>query len=122
MKVVSERQILRWKRRKRIRKKITGTSERPRLSVFRSHLHMHIQLIDDVEGKTLLGVSTLAKDVRSQINNCGGVEAARVLGKYIALKAKEKGITKVVFDRGGYQFKGRVEAFAKAVREDGLEF
>ena len=122
MKVISKKQELRWKRRKRIRKKVVGNAQRPRLCVFRSHKHIYIQLIDDMAGRTLFSVSTLTKDLRDEISNKGGtVDAARVLGKYIAQQAKEKGFKRLVFDRSGYQFKGRIQALAQAAREDGLE-
>ncbi|GAB2695921.1 50S ribosomal protein L18 [Paenibacillus thermoaerophilus] len=112
----------RLKRHLRVRKKISGTAERPRLNVFRSSKHMYAQLIDDVKGVTLAAASTVDKELRDQISNGGNVESARKVGELIAKRAKEKGITTVVFDRGGYLYHGRVQALADAAREAGLEF
>ncbi|OUM95067.1 MAG: 50S ribosomal protein L18 [Thermobacillus sp. ZCTH02-B1] len=112
----------RLKRHLRIRKKISGTAERPRLSVFRSAKHIYAQLIDDEKGITLASASTLDKELRGKIANGGNVEAARQVGELIAKRAKAKGIDKVVFDRGGYLYHGRVKALADAAREGGLEF
>jgi large subunit ribosomal protein L18 len=112
----------RLKRHLRIRKKISGTAERPRLSVFRSSKHIYAQLIDDEKGITLAFASTLDKELRGKITNGGTVEAARQVGELIAKRAKEKGVAKVVFDRGGYLYHGRVQALADAAREGGLEF
>ena len=112
------------KRRKncsaRIRTKISGTNEIPRLNVFRSAKHISVQIIDDVEGKTLVSCSTMDKDLK--ITNGGNIEAAKAVGAEIAKRAKKAKITKVVFDRGGYLYHGRVEALADAARENGLEF
>jgi large subunit ribosomal protein L18 len=112
----------RLKRHLRVRKKIKGTAERPRLNIFRSSKHMYAQLIDDVKGVTLAAASTQDKELRSEIGNGGNVEAARKVGALIAERAKQKGIVKVVFDRGGYLYHGRVQALADAAREAGLEF
>ncbi len=112
----------RLRRHKRIRKKIFGTSERPRLFVFRSLRHIYAHLIDDTQGKTLLTVSTLSPELKAELKTGGNIEAARKVGKLLGEKAKEKGITKVVFDRGGYKYHGRVKALADAAREAGLEF
>jgi len=112
----------RLKRHLRIRKKIHGSPERPRLNVFRSSKHMYAQIIDDTKGITLVAASTQDKSLRNEIQNGGNVEAARKVGKLIAERAKEKGISKVVFDRGGYLYHGRVQALADAAREAGLEF
>jgi len=112
----------RLKRHLRIRKKISGTAERPRLSVFRSSKHIYAQLIDDEKGITLAFASTLDKELRGKITNGGSVEAARQVGELIAKRAKEKGVAKVVFDRGGYLYHGRIQALADAAREGGLEF
>ena len=103
----------------RIRRKLRGTSERPRLAVFRSVAHIYAQLIDDSAGKTLVSASSVDKGART---NGGNVAAAKAIGKRVAERAKEKGIHKVVFDRGGYQYHGRVKALADAAREGGLEF
>jgi len=105
-----------------VRKKISGTAERPRLSVYRSEKHIYAQLIDDVKGVTLAAASTLDKELRGQIDNGGNVEAARKVGELIAKRGIEKGITKVVFDRGGYLYHGRIQALADAAREAGLQF
>jgi large subunit ribosomal protein L18 len=103
----------------RIRKKLTGTSERPRLAVFRSVAHIYAQVIDDTKGVTLVSASTTEKDSGA---TGGNVEAAKTIGKRVAERAKEKGISQVVFDRGGYIYHGRVKALADAAREAGLEF
>ena len=116
------RQQARLKRKKRIRKKISGNPERPRLSVFRSSKHIYAQLIDDDSGATLVAVSTLHPDVRQQEKVKGKIEDAKRVGKMIADQAKAKGITEVVFDRNGFLYHGRVRALATAAREAGLEF
>ncbi|WP_019535606.1 50S ribosomal protein L18 [Paenibacillus ginsengihumi] len=112
----------RLRRHLRVRKKITGTTERPRLNIFRSSKHMYAQLIDDVKGVTIASASTVDKELRGQVSNGGNVEAAGKVGALIAERAKKAGITKVVFDRGGYLYHGRVKALADAAREAGLEF
>ena len=104
---------------KRIRRKVAGTAERPRLAVFRSVAHIYAQVIDDAKGSTLVSASSVEKTAKT---NGGNVAAAKAIGKTIAERAKEKGIKKVVFDRGGYQYHGRVKALADAAREAGLEF
>ena len=116
------RQQARLKRKKRIRKKMSGNPERPRLSVFRSSKHIYAQLIDDDSGATLVAVSTLHPDVRQQEKVKGKIEDAKRVGKMIADQAKAKGITEVVFDRNGFLYHGRVRALATAAREAGLEF
>lgn len=105
---------------RRIRKKVRGTPERPRLCVFRSLKHIYAQIIDDTVGHTLVAASTTEKD--SPVKYGGNVAAAKVVGQLIAQRALEKGIKKVVFDRGGYKYHGRVKALAEAAREAGLEF
>lgn len=112
----------RLKRHLRVRKKISGTKARPRLSVFRSAKHIYAQLIDDVSGTTLASASTLDKELAGQIENGGNVEAARKVGELIAKRSKEKGYEVVVFDRGGYLYHGRIQALADAAREAGLQF
>jgi large subunit ribosomal protein L18 len=112
----------RLKRHLRVRKKISGTAERPRLNIFRSSKHMYAQIIDDTAGVTLVSASTLDKELRGQVSNGGNVEAAKKVGELIAKRAKSKGLDKVVFDRGGYLYHGRVQALADAAREAGLEF
>jgi len=102
----------------RIRAKLSGTTERPRLNVYRSLNHIYVQVIDDAQGQTLVSAST----VQAKIKTGGNVAAAREVGKLIAERAQEKGIKKVVFDRGGYLYHGRIKALADAARESGLEF
>ena len=109
-------------RHRRIRKKLSGNAERPRLCLHRSLNNLQAQIIDDLGGKIILGKSTLAKDLRSKIKSGGNVQAAAVLGESLATAAKKKGITKVSFDRGGYLYHGRIKAFAEAARKAGLEF
>jgi large subunit ribosomal protein L18 len=104
---------------KRIRRRVAGTQERPRLAVFRSLNHIYAQVIDDAQGFTLAAAASTEKDLRGK---GGNVEGARLIGLKVAERAKEKGITKVVFDRGGYLYHGRVKALADAAREAGLEF
>ena len=108
----------------RLRKKVIGNTERPRLSVYPSLKHLEAQLIDDFENKTIIGFTTKAKEFQksSKIKTCGNVAAAVQFGKFVAEKAKEKGIQKVVFDRGGFLYHGRIKAFADAAREQGLSF
>ena len=111
---------LRIRRHRRVRKKVRGTTERPRLAVFRSNNHMTAQIIDDVAGKTLAAASTTEADLRSGAT--GNKDAAKRIGGLIADRAKAAGITKVVFDRGGFKYHGRIAAVADAAREGGLEF
>jgi len=106
----------------RIRRKMTGTAERPRLAVFRSVAHIYAQVIDDAKGTTVVAASSLEKSNRDTLKTGGNLEAAKMIGKAVAERAKEKGIRQVVFDRGGYQYHGRVKALADAAREAGLEF
>jgi len=114
---------VRLERRKRhIRNSLMGSSEGPRLSVFRSDKHIYAQLIDDYTGKTLAAVSSTLADVRGELKNGGNVKAAKLVGKAIADRAKAAGINKVAFDRGGRTYHGRVKALADAAREGGLKF
>lgn len=106
----------------RVRKKVNGTPERPRLCVYRSNKHIVAQVIDDINGQTLVSASSLEKDVRAEIKSGGNKEAAKVVGALVAKRAVEKGIEMVVFDRGGYIYHGRVAALADAAREGGLQF
>lgn len=108
----------------RIRKRVKGTGERPRLSIYPSLKHLEAQIVDDFEGKTLIGYTTKGKEFKSEsgLQGGGNVKAAVSFGKYVAVKAKEKGIQKVVFDRGGFLYHGRIKAFADAARENGLSF
>ena len=113
----------REKRHKRIRKKIAGTIERPRLSIRRSTGHLYAQVIDDTTGKTLVSFSTLSVDLKDKIKkDAGNVKGAVILGSALAEKCKKEGITKVVFDRAGYLYHGRVKALAEAARKGGLNF
>ncbi|NOZ55592.1 MAG: 50S ribosomal protein L18 [Calditrichaeota bacterium] len=119
----ADKALARLRRKKRIRKKVHGTPERPRLVVFRSAKHIYAQLVDDVNQKTLTGVSTVTPTLRDELQGVASkVEKAKLVGKAIAEKAKELGVTRVVFDRGGYRYHGRVKAVADGAREGGLEF
>ncbi len=106
----------------RIRKKIFGTPERPRLSVYKSLRYIYAQIIDDIKGYTLVSASSLEKELRSQLKSTDNIEAAQLVGKIIAKRALEKGIKKVVFDRGGFLYNGRIKALADSARAEGLEF
>ena len=119
-----DREQLRLKRHRRVRRRLAGTAERPRLVVHRSLKNMHGQLANDYEGKVLLGVSTLAPELKAEREAEGATKLglAKAAGKLLADKAKAAGITKVVFDRGGYLYHGRIAAFAEGAREGGLEF
>ena len=116
------RKEVREKKHMRIRNRFSGTAERPRLAVFRSNNHMYAQIIDDTVGQTLVSASTLEKDVKAQLKKTNDVEAAAYVGTVVAKRALEKGISTVVFDRGGYIYQGKVAALADAAREAGLEF
>ncbi len=120
------KETARRKRQVRIRKKIVGTAERPRLAVFKSLRHFHAQLIDDREGKTLIGLSTQSKEFHSlkeESRNAGNIQGAKELGKILAKKVIESAkISQVIFDRGGFLYHGRVKAFAEGAREGGLKF
>ena len=113
---------IREKKHMKIRNRFSGTPERPRLAVFRSNKHMYAQIIDDTKGNTLVAASTVDKDVQSELKYTDTVEAAAYLGKVIAKKALDKGISTVVFDRGGFIYQGKIQALAEAAREAGLEF
>ncbi len=112
----------RLRRHRRVRKKIFGTPDRPRMDVFRSSNEIYVQLIDDINGHTLASASSLDAKLSSQMKGLKNMEQAQKVGQAIAERAKEIGVTKVVFDRGGYQYFGRVKAMAEAAREGGLEF
>ena len=111
---------LRDRRHRRVRKKVTGTAERPRLAVFRSNKHIYAQAIDDVAGRTVAAASTMESALRS--GSTGTVDAAREVGKLVGERAKAAGVSTVVFDRGGFKYHGRVAAVADGAREAGLEF
>ena len=119
----SEREA-RERRHARVRKKVSGTPERPRLNVYRSLEHIYAQVIDDTKGHTLVSASTLDKEVLKEIGKEGKpkVDEAKLVGKIVAERAKQAGITSVVFDRGGYRYHGRIKALADGAREGGLEF
>jgi large subunit ribosomal protein L18 len=120
---VRTKEGIRTRIRERIRRKLAGTPERPRLAVFRSQAHIYAQVIDDDAGKTLCAASTLDKDLKKEKAAKGAnVAAAKAVGQLIATRAKEKGIEAVVFDRGGFQYHGRIKALADAAREAGLKF
>ena len=114
-----EKKEIRNRIHRRIRRKLAGTAQRPRLAVFRSVAHIYAQVIDDSEGKTLVSASSVDKDGKTKGGNVAG---AKAIGKLVADRAREKGIKSVVFDRGGYQYHGRVKALADAARAAGLEF
>ena len=122
MNVAKERREARQKRQVRVRRKVQGSQERPRLCVFRSARHIYAQIIEDSTGTTLVSVSTVVKDVSGDLKVCGNVEAAKLVGKKIAERALAKNITQVVFDRNGFLYHGRVKALADAAREAGLSF
>lgn len=106
----------------RVRKSVSGSPQRPRFCVYKSNKHLYAQIVNDEENRSLLTVSTAAKEVRAQVKSTDSVEAAKVLGTTVASKAKEKGISAVVFDRGGYPYHGKVKAIADAARKGGLQF
>lgn len=110
------------RRKKRIRQKIFGTAMRPRLTIYRSLQHIYAQLVDDERGITMLGVSTLNKELKGKFKNADTIEAAKHVGALVAQKAREQNVHSVVFDRNGYLYHGRVKALAEAARENGLKF
>lgn len=112
----------RQRRHDRVRRKVSGSTERPRLNVFRSLHHITAQVIDDSVGNTVVSASSLEAELHEQVSGKNKVDQAKVIGKVLAERAKEKGIEKVVFDRGGYRYHGRIKALADASREGGLEF
>jgi len=122
VKASAERRQARVKRQTRVRQKVRGTEERPRLCIFRSAKHMYAQIIEDTTGKTLASVSTVSKDVADGLKYPGNVEAAKAVGSAIAKKALDQNIKQVVFDRNGFLYHGRVKALADAAREAGLSF
>ena len=116
------RTVVRENKHRKLRNRFSGTTERPRLAVFRSNNHMYAQIIDDTVGKTLVSASTLDKEVKAECEKTNNVDAAAVVGTVVAKRALEKGITTVVYDRGGFVYEGKVKALADAAREAGLEF
>ena len=122
MSKTSSRSKAREKRHARVRKQILGTTDRPRLNVFRGITHIYAQVINDQEGHTLVSASSIDHELRTKMAGLKKAEQARLVGQVLAERAKEKGILKVVFDRGGYRYMGRVKALADGAREKGLEF
>lgn len=118
----TDREKARKARHYRVRKKIFGTSDKPRMNVFRSHKHIYVQLIDDYDSKTLIAASSVDKELKGKIDSGGNIEAARIVGALASKRALDKGIKNVVFDRGGYLYHGRIKALANAAREGGLKF
>ena len=116
------REVVRQTKHRRLRNTLSGTADRPRLAVFRSNNHMYAQIIDDTVGNTLVSASTLDKEVKADLEKTNNVEAAAKLGTVIAKKALDKGISTVVFDRGGFIYQGKIAALAEAAREAGLDF
>ena len=118
----ASKNVARKKRHRRVRKKVSGTTEKPRFNVFRSLKHIYVQVIDDNTGATIASASTADKELKSGVKTGSNIEAARTVGAAIAKRAAGKGVKKVIFDRGGYIYHGRVKALADAAREGGLEF
>lgn len=117
-----DRKVSRARRHLRLRKRVYGSPERPRLAVFRSLNHIYAQVIDDVAGQTLVSASSLDAEAKTKVSNGGNIDAAKVVGELVAKRALAKGLTQVVFDRGGVIYHGRVRALAEAAREAGLDF
>jgi len=117
-----DKKVTRIKRHQRIRRRLTGTTERPRLCVYRSNKHIYVQIIDDTEAKTLVAASTLDKELKGKVEKTWNRDGAKAVGELVAVRAKEKGIESVVFDRGGNIYHGRIAAVAEAAREAGLNF
>ena len=122
MKLAKFRNVQRWRRKNRVRKKLRGSAEQPRLSIHRSNKHMYCQIVDDMSGRTLASASTRDKSVREAIQNGGNCDAAKIIGQTIADRAREAGVTRVTFDRGRFKYHGRVAELANAAREGGLTF
>ena len=122
MKKSATTRAARIRRHARVRKRVTGTEQKPRLAVFRSLAHIYAQVIDDVARATIVSASDVEADVAKQVKGKKKSDAATVVGGIVAKRAKDKGVTRVVFDRGGYPFHGRIRALAEAAREGGLEF
>ena len=118
--VTNPKQVVRFKRKKRIRSRVEGTLERPRLSVFRSNRNLFVQLVDDLKGHTLVSACSLEEELKERVDN--SIEGAKILGGLLAKRALAKNIGQVVFDRSGYLYHGRIKALADAVREGGLKF
>ncbi|MFL5815943.1 MAG: 50S ribosomal protein L18 [Bdellovibrionia bacterium] len=116
----SQKQVIRFKRKRRIRARVEGSADKPRLSVFRSNRHLYVQLIDDTKGQTLVAASTNEEELREKVG--GTVDGAKTLGGLVAKRALAKNITSIVFDRSGYLYHGRIKALADSAREGGLKF
>jgi large subunit ribosomal protein L18 len=119
---VNPKSLARSRRQGRVRKKVRGSEERPRLCVFRSARHIYAQIINDVEGKTLAAASTLTPELKEKVAGLNKTDAAKLVGKHIAEEAKAKGIEKIVFDRNGFLYHGRIKALSESAREAGLDF
>lgn len=119
---IKDRNVSRTRRHDRVRRKVDGNSERPRLSIFKSARHMYAQIINDAEQKTIAGTSTVSKALKEKCESLNGIDAAKEVGKAIAELAQKHNVKKVVFDRGGFPYKGRVRALADSAREAGLDF
>jgi len=122
MNISEKKRLARLRRHRRVRKKISGTVDRPRLNVYRSLTHIYGQVVDDTAGHTLASASTVDREVRSAVKGLGKTEQARVVGQVLARRALEKGIKLVIFDRGGWLYHGRIKALAEGARKEGLEF
>ena len=122
MEKLSERETARKRRHQRVRERVIGTSQRPRFNVFRSLRHIYAQVIDDSRGHTLAAASTLDPELKDKVKGLAKTEQAKLVGGLLAQRALERGVKKVAFDRGGYQYHGRVKSLAEAAREGGLEF
>jgi large subunit ribosomal protein L18 len=119
---LKKKRASREKRHKRVRSRVVGSGERPRLNVFRSLDNIYAQVIDDVAGHTLASASTLDREIAKEVEGKNKIESAKIVGQKLAERAKNAGISKIVFDRGGYQYHGRIAALAEGAREGGLEF
>jgi large subunit ribosomal protein L18 len=122
MNTAEKRRLARKRRHVRVRKKVSGTAERPRLNVYRSLVHIYGQVVDDVAGNTVVSASSIDQQVRSLVDGKNKTEQARIVGEVLGRRALDMGIKKVVFDRGGWAYHGRIKAFADGAREAGLEF
>lgn len=118
----NKKEILRLKRHRRIKLKMVGTAQRPRLIMHRSLKNLSAQIVDDTQNQIKFSLSTLDKEIRGKFTRSGNIQAAQFFGEVFARRAKEKGITKIIFDRAGYLYHGRIKAFAEALRKGGLEF
>ena len=119
---VNPQAMARVRRQKRVRKKVKGSQERPRLCVFRSSRHIYVQVIDDVQKNTMVAASTMSPELRDKVKGVNKTEAAKLVGKEVAQRALAKGISKVIFDRNGFLYHGRIKALSESAREAGLQF